>query len=188
MGDARYTLMTLDPTGQARGLKAPDEFIRHFLIHVLPHGFRRIRHYGLFANATAPAISHRLVSSSAYPTATVSPTFNRQNLVHRIPDHRARSHPGRPRPAPGWSLNRRPARSNSGSNRSSSGAGGPGIRRPIRAAFTAWIMLRPVTIPRFGPGTKSDTATIRTLARAPPGRSTEPVAAAAMRISRLGNI
>ena len=51
MGDARYTLMTLDPTGQARGLKAPDEFIRHFLIHVLPHGFRRIRHYGLFANA-----------------------------------------------------------------------------------------------------------------------------------------
>jgi len=67
MGDARYTLMTLDPTGQARGLKAPDEFIRHFLIHVLPHGFRRIRHYGLFANATAPAISHRLVSSSAYP-------------------------------------------------------------------------------------------------------------------------
>jgi hypothetical protein len=28
-----------------------DEFIRRFLIHVLPHGFHRIRHYGLFANA-----------------------------------------------------------------------------------------------------------------------------------------
>ena len=27
-----------------------DEFIRRFLIHVLPHGFHRIRHYGLFAN------------------------------------------------------------------------------------------------------------------------------------------
>ncbi len=26
------------------------EFIRRFLIHVLPHGFHRIRHYGLFAN------------------------------------------------------------------------------------------------------------------------------------------
>ena len=29
---------------------APDEFIRRFLIHVLPKGFHRIRHYGLFAN------------------------------------------------------------------------------------------------------------------------------------------
>jgi Putative transposase len=32
------------------GLKAHDEFIRQFLIHVLPDGFHRIRHYGLFAN------------------------------------------------------------------------------------------------------------------------------------------
>jgi hypothetical protein len=39
--DARYKLMTLDA----------DEFIRRFLIHVLPDGFHRIRHYGLFANA-----------------------------------------------------------------------------------------------------------------------------------------
>ena len=28
-----------------------DEFIRRFLIHVLPDGFHRIRHYGLLANA-----------------------------------------------------------------------------------------------------------------------------------------
>ncbi len=28
-----------------------DEFIRRFLIHVLPHGFHRIRYYGLLANA-----------------------------------------------------------------------------------------------------------------------------------------
>ncbi len=27
-----------------------DEFIRRFLLHVLPHGFTRIRHYGLLAN------------------------------------------------------------------------------------------------------------------------------------------
>src|SRR6516165_3096775 len=39
--EARYKLMTLDV----------DEFIRRFLIHVLPDGFHRIRHYGLFANA-----------------------------------------------------------------------------------------------------------------------------------------
>ena len=40
-GPARRKLMTL----------APAEFIRRFLIHVLPGGFHRIRHYGLFANA-----------------------------------------------------------------------------------------------------------------------------------------
>jgi hypothetical protein len=28
----------------------PDEFRRRFLIYVLPDGFHRIRHYGLFAN------------------------------------------------------------------------------------------------------------------------------------------
>ncbi len=43
--DARYKLMTLDA----------DEFIRRFLIHVLPNGFHRIRHYGLFANANRAA-------------------------------------------------------------------------------------------------------------------------------------
>ena len=39
-GSARYKTMTL----------ATEEFIRRFLSHVLPHGFHRIRHYGLFAN------------------------------------------------------------------------------------------------------------------------------------------
>jgi hypothetical protein len=39
-GRARYKTMTL----------ATSEFIRRFLLHVLPSGFHRIRHYGLFAN------------------------------------------------------------------------------------------------------------------------------------------
>ncbi len=30
---------------------APDEFIRRFLLHALPRGFHRIRHYGLLASA-----------------------------------------------------------------------------------------------------------------------------------------
>ncbi len=30
---------------------ATDEFIRRFLLHVLPDGFHRIRHYGLLASA-----------------------------------------------------------------------------------------------------------------------------------------
>jgi hypothetical protein len=40
-GRDRQKLMTL----------ASHEFIRRFLIHVLPSGFHRIRHYGLFANS-----------------------------------------------------------------------------------------------------------------------------------------
>ena len=40
-GPYRQKVMTL----------SADEFIRRFLLHVLPSGFHRIRHYGLFANA-----------------------------------------------------------------------------------------------------------------------------------------
>lgn len=32
----------------------PDEFIRRFLLHVLPAGFRKIRHYGLLAPSNVP--------------------------------------------------------------------------------------------------------------------------------------
>jgi hypothetical protein len=32
-----------------------DEFIRRFLLHVLPGGFHRIRHYGLFGNGVRQA-------------------------------------------------------------------------------------------------------------------------------------
>jgi putative transposase/transposase-like zinc-binding protein len=41
-GPDRYKVMTL----------AINEFIRRFLIHVLPRGFHRIRHYGLFASTS----------------------------------------------------------------------------------------------------------------------------------------
>jgi hypothetical protein len=34
---------------------AADEFIRRFLIHVLPRGFHRIRHYGLLAGSARKA-------------------------------------------------------------------------------------------------------------------------------------
>jgi hypothetical protein len=44
-GRDRYKLMTL----------ATDEFIRRFLIHVLPRGFQRIRHYGLLAKTSSAA-------------------------------------------------------------------------------------------------------------------------------------
>jgi hypothetical protein len=44
-GQERYRTMTL----------VPGEFIRRFLLHVLPKGFHRIRHYGLLASATRQA-------------------------------------------------------------------------------------------------------------------------------------
>ena len=44
-GPGRYKTMKLDA----------HEFIRRFLIHVLPRGFHRIRHYGLFANGNRTA-------------------------------------------------------------------------------------------------------------------------------------
>jgi Putative transposase/Transposase zinc-binding domain len=48
-GSARYKTMTL----------AVDEFIRRFLIHVLPKRFHRIRHYGLLASGNRAAnIAH----------------------------------------------------------------------------------------------------------------------------------
>jgi hypothetical protein len=34
---------------------APHEFIRRFLLHVLPHGFHRIRHYGLLTSSARKA-------------------------------------------------------------------------------------------------------------------------------------
>ena len=36
--------------------RATHEFIRRFLMHVLPKGFQRIRHYGLLANGNRTAM------------------------------------------------------------------------------------------------------------------------------------
>ena len=44
-GRTRYKTMTLEP----------GEFMRRFLLHVLPSGFHRIRHYGLLANGSRSA-------------------------------------------------------------------------------------------------------------------------------------
>jgi Putative transposase len=55
-------MMTLDTS----------EFIRRFLIHVLPKGFHRIRHYGLFAGGTKTAriaTARRLLGA---PAANIS--------------------------------------------------------------------------------------------------------------------
>jgi Putative transposase/Transposase zinc-binding domain len=63
-GPARYKTMTL----------ATDEFIRRFLIHVLPKGFHRIRHYGLLATgARAANIAHELLAVPSRPKEPETP-------------------------------------------------------------------------------------------------------------------
>ncbi len=76
-GKTRYKTMTL----------SAEEFMRRFLLHVLPSGFHRIRHYGLIANAGRKGNLARarellnVVPEAAdprqpdEPTATVHPIF-----------------------------------------------------------------------------------------------------------------
>ena len=71
-GRTRHKIMTL----------APHEFMRRFLLHVLPGGFHRIRHYGLLANgnrrdclADARAALHANVEVHATEPAMRAPAF-----------------------------------------------------------------------------------------------------------------
>jgi hypothetical protein len=62
-GPQRQQVMTLDT----------HEFMRRFLLHVLPHGFHRIRHYGLFASATRKAYVARVRELRTASTPTPEP-------------------------------------------------------------------------------------------------------------------
>ncbi len=62
-GRARHRTMTL----------APDEFIRRFLLHLLPKGFHRVRHYGLLASATCKANIARARELIGAPVAVTDP-------------------------------------------------------------------------------------------------------------------
>jgi hypothetical protein len=74
-GSTRHKTMTL----------MTQEFMRRFLLHVLPSGFHRIRHYGLLANAnrkthiaTARELLHQpapIVVADPTATSSVRPTF-----------------------------------------------------------------------------------------------------------------
>ena len=75
-GPGRFKTMTL----------ATDEFIRRFLMHVLPKGFHRIRHYGLFANgnrAANIAKAHALLATAA-PVTEPEPESH-QGRMHPHP-------------------------------------------------------------------------------------------------------
>ena len=67
---------------------APDEFMRRFLLHVLPSGFHRIRHYGLIANTTRRdnLVRARELLMSENTEALMDATANNGDAADR--DHR----------------------------------------------------------------------------------------------------
>jgi hypothetical protein len=62
-GPGRWKTMTI----------TPHEFIRRFLMHVLPAGFHRIRHYGLLASGSRAANIARARELLAMPAHSVQP-------------------------------------------------------------------------------------------------------------------
>ena len=62
-----------------------DEFIRRFLLHVLPNGFHRIRYYGLFGNGvrqanlararTLLAVAGKPMADAPAPDASIAPSW-----------------------------------------------------------------------------------------------------------------
>jgi hypothetical protein len=65
-----------------------DEFIRRFLLHALPDGFHRIRHYGLFANSRRVSkiewCRHLLAAPAPPPT---SPAADYRELYRSLTGH-----------------------------------------------------------------------------------------------------
>jgi hypothetical protein len=90
-----------------------DEFIRRFLLHALPDGFHRIRHYGLLANGHRVAKLARCRLLLAAPTPpTPDPTADYRQRYHCLTGHSLDVCPGcggamaslgpLPRKAPIW--------------------------------------------------------------------------------------
>src|SRR5450631_2779422 len=72
----RYKDYRRDGNERQRTMTLPaDEFIRRFLLHVLPKGFHRIRHYGLLASAgrKANVARARELLATAMPSKTEEP-------------------------------------------------------------------------------------------------------------------
>src|SRR5687768_1573428 len=77
-GQERYRTMTL----------VPGEFIRRFLLHVLPKGFHRIRHYGLLASAARLANIARARELLAAPEPPTAPDATTKATATAPTDHR----------------------------------------------------------------------------------------------------
>jgi hypothetical protein len=77
-GRERHRTMTLDP----------GEFIRRFLLHVLPKGFHRIRHYGLLASARRKANIAKARDLLGSPAPQPAPEETPNTTTAAPPDYR----------------------------------------------------------------------------------------------------
>jgi hypothetical protein len=94
-GPERYKTIMLEP----------GEFIRRFLMHVLPKGFHRIRHYGLLAVAAphTPRRSPALASSSPrHPKSLHRPSHHMMKEAARTQRPRTSSTIPARTVAPAW--------------------------------------------------------------------------------------
>jgi hypothetical protein len=82
-GPGRYTTMTLDI----------GEFIRRFLIHVLPKGFHRIRHYGLLAGSNRAETIARARELLGLVSSAVDASTKAQHTVETDPSAQAIASP-----------------------------------------------------------------------------------------------
>ena len=87
----RWKDYRIDGPGRWKTMRLhPHEFIRRFLLHVLPRGFHRIRHYGLFANANrAENIAKARALLGADPPAADP---NSSRMSHRTRRARCAAH------------------------------------------------------------------------------------------------
>ena len=70
---------------------APEEFMRRFLLHVLPGGFHRIRHYGLLANGAARPTWRWCASCCVLPAQAVPVSNEGKQPRCPTPRHRPSS-------------------------------------------------------------------------------------------------
>jgi hypothetical protein len=61
-----------------------DEFLRRFLLHVVPRGFMRIRHFGLLANRTRRETLTRCRRLLGQPPTPKAPSASVGELMHRL--------------------------------------------------------------------------------------------------------
>jgi hypothetical protein len=93
VGISNHRLVSFDEHGVCFRTKngkqvtvAPAEFIRRFLLHVLPNGFVKIRHYGLLASGNvrtklAEARRHLEVNDESAPASPPQPTWKDRLLA-----------------------------------------------------------------------------------------------------------
>jgi len=85
--DARTVVLSVraDAKGGKRGVRlAGEEFVRRFLLHILPTGIKRIRHYGVLASACKGARLAAARAALAMPVANPAAVESATDFMRRV--------------------------------------------------------------------------------------------------------